>query len=308
MMKRAIFSLVAAALALSARAQDGGGKQDPPKDGKQDPKDPKKQDRPDHEMHIRPFAEIWKDIETKQKEIKSFKAQIAVAVSDQVSDSTTWLKGDLFVKREDKDGKAQPPLLFWRVGQEKPNSDSTAKPQITITQRSFHDGAQVTVTDESDPKDLRYWKDTVAAEPHFMPQDIILYGGKEIVRYFEVKTLMDPKLAKTERTISKGLDDRLEKKDDKNDGSYDPSKAENRVDSYAFELTPKDGEVKKQLSRMMLKLDALSMMPMQITAEFHDGSRVMITITNVTKLDAAEMEKEKYFDFSWLNDSFKKAE
>ncbi len=302
MMKRAIFSIVTAALALSAWAQD------PPKDGKQDPKDGKGQDRPDHELHIRPFTEIWKDIEVKQKEMKSYKAQIAVAVSDQVSDSTTWLKGELFVKREEKDGKAQPPLLFWRIGPEKPNSDSTAKPQITITQRSFHDGGQVTVTDESDANDLRYWKDSPAAEPHFMPQDIILYGGKEITRYFDVKTLMDPKLAKTERTISKHLDDRLENKEgNKTDPKATPPPAENRVDSYAFELRPKDGEAKKQLDRMMLKLDAVTFLPMMITAEYIDGARITVSITNVVKLEQKEMDESKIFVFE-LSDKFKKGE
>jgi outer membrane lipoprotein-sorting protein len=291
-MKRALFALISAVFCLSAFAQDG--KQDPPKppDGKGDQA---------HEMHVRPFPEIWKEIELKQKELKSYKAQIAVSFSDQVADSTTWMKGDLFVKHEEK----QPPLLFWRIGNEKRNAANEV--ELEITQRSFHDGANVTVTDESDPKDLRYWKDSPFTEPRFIAQQILLTGGKDLDKSFEVKTMMDPKLAKLERTISKHLDDRLENKDG---SSVDPKAplppAENRVDCYTFELIPKDGVLKKEILSIMLKLDAQSFVPMLMGINYADNNRAVVTVTNVTKLEPKEILDKKIFEFE-LSDKFKKS-
>jgi hypothetical protein len=291
---RAVWTLAAALLALSvAGAQDKDKPQDPPKN-------PNEKGGQDHELHVRPFGEIWKDIELKQKESKSYKAQIAVAISDQYADQTTWYKGELFVKREEK----QPPLLFWKVGIEKRDS-SGGTGEITVQQRSYHDGAQVTVTDESDPKDLRFWKDSPQTEVKFMPQEILLTGGKDLDKAWEVRTLKDPKLQKKDRTISKHLDDNLENKE----GS-DPTKipkAENVVDSYAFELKPKSEELKRQVVRLMLTLDSVSLQPAMIAVEFVDGNRMQVTVTNVVKLDPKDITEKKIFDFQ-LSDQFKAAQ
>ena len=275
MMKRALLVMMTSLGALGALAA-----QDPKSDPKADPKQEGKVDK-GHELHVRPFADIWKDIEAKQKEMKSFKAAIAVAVSDNVADATYWYKGEVFVKREEK----LPAKLFWKIGTERRAGEEV---KLEITQLSVHDGAAVTITDESDPKDKRYKRETFTEEPKFLPQQLLLTGGRDLENTFVVRTLMDPKLIKTERTISKHLDDRLENKE-----GVDPTKAApdavNRVDFYVFELTPKAEDLKRQLQRVVLQLDSQTMLPLTIAADYADGNRITVTVSGVSKVEAKDV-------------------
>ncbi len=246
-----------------------------------------KQEPPPHELHIRAFKAIWKEIEPKQAGLKSWKAEIAVQESSGDEDATRHFRGEVFVKREEK----QQALLAWRIG----TREGT-------TQRTLHDGSMVIITDERDAADLRYWKREPADWPRALAQEILLTGGRDLEKSFDVTTIQDPKIAKKARTSNTRIDESLNRKD-----GEEKAPDENRVETYTFRLKPLGGDLAKEIDVVQLKLDPQTFRPVSIFISCRGNRTVAVAIHNPTKLDVKEIEEKKPFELT-LPDTFKRGE
>jgi outer membrane lipoprotein-sorting protein len=112
---------------------------------------------------------------------------------------------------------------------------------------------------------------------------------KDLDKWFSVKTLSDPKLAKTERTINPKLDDQLEPRKEGEEGK----KPESRVDHYVFELKPKEGGgnsgIQRDVEQILIQMDAEKMIPTMMSIELKDGTRLMVFVVNIEKLELKDV-------------------